>query len=132
MANLGGRVGHGVQPENSVARLPYRRHAVRCHHDGACMRSKLGHSFEATGTKVLITDGQCLVHEQDLWRARRGDSKTKTLFHTGRIRLEWQVDEFTNLGELDDILFYVENLRRREAQPEQAQSDVAPPAQFAV
>jgi len=77
----------------------------------------VAHLAQALVLERLVADGEHLVHEQDVGIDVDRDREAQPDVHAGRVVLHRLIDEFGQLGELDDRLH--RRIGLQPAEPEQ-------------
>ena len=97
---------------------------VRDEDDGGPVGFQLADLVEAFDLEPLVTDGENLVHEQDVGFEVGRDRKPQANRHTGAIGLDRRVDELGDPGECDDLVEALVDLAPRDPQDGRVDVDV--------
>ena len=100
------------------------RRGVRDEHRRAARPLEREHPVDALALERLVADREDLVEEQDVRVHVRRDREPEAHVHPGRVRAHGQVDEALELGELDDVVEGLADLRALHPVDRAAQEDV--------
>ncbi len=92
-----------VHPDRPLAQLRHGLHLVRDEEHRAAGLAQVLHAPEAAALELRVTDGEHLVHEQDLGLEVSRDGEGEPHRHPARVALDRRVDELLDAGELDDV-----------------------------
>ena len=90
------------------------------------------HTIQALDHESDIPDGQHLIENQHIWTQRTGDGKPEANTHSRRIILHRHIDEFPDLGKVDDLVDLPVDFLFRKAQHRAVDVDVFPSRQNRV
>ncbi len=108
--------GRGVRDEDGRPAFPLERHDP----------------VHALALERLVADREDLVEQQDVGVEVHGEREPEAHVHPRRVRAHGQVDEALELGELDDVVERVADLRALHPVDRAAQEDVLPPREVGV
>ena len=114
----------GFEEKGSRTKLPDGRKVMTDKQHGATAARHVVHLANALFLKSGVTDGEDLVHDQDVWSQIGGDGKRQPHAHTRRIPLYWGVYKLRNFGELDDFFESAVNLPLLHAENRSVDVDV--------
>ena len=82
--------------------------------------------------KAHVADGQNFVEDQDLGIDFDGHGEGQTHIHSGGILLDGSVDEFADIGEVDDGLLALQHVAFGVAHQQAVEQDVLPAREFVM
>src|SRR5438105_189453 len=113
-----------VEQQNPGAESAHRLKIVGHQHDRLALFAKLIQASVTLGAKLGIAYCQHLINQQNIGIYLRGDGKSQTHEHAGRILLNGRINEVSQSSKIEDLLFAF--LDRAPGKPEQetVQDDV--------
>jgi len=124
---MNGAIVHG---ENFLTEICDGGHIMAYKKNRPAMAGDILHFAQAFFLEFRVSDGQNLVHDQNLGLQMRRDGEREPHIHPGAIPLHRRVDIPRTAGELDNLIELPRNLGLPHAQDRAVQKDVLPPRQF--
>ena len=122
-----------IQHDTSCTELADGIHIVGNIQNGSAFVSRrIAHSAQAFLLELHITHRQDLVHDHDFGVQVGGYGEGQFYIHAAGIALDRGVDEFPNLGKLDDVLHFGVDLRFGHAQNRAVEVYILPAGHLGV
>ena len=113
-----------VQPERFVAKALDQVERMRDEEDGLAAAAEFRELVEAFVREALVADREDLVDQQDVGVHVDRHREAQAHVHAGRVRLDRGIDEFPQLGEIDDLIEAFLDLALAEAEHDAVDEDV--------
>src|SRR5919106_3487306 len=104
-----------VEEHRALAEPLDRGRVVRDEDDGAAVLLEREDPPEALPLERLVADGEDLVEEEDVGIEESGDGEAEAHGHPGRVRADRPVDRVLELGEGDDLVEALADVRAAQA-----------------
>ena len=100
-----------------------------CEHEEQCAAAReiALHPRDALLLERLVADREHFVGDEDVRRERRRDRESEPHDHARRVVLDRLADVLAQVGERDDLVAPIGDLRRREAKQRRGEIDVGEP-----
>ena len=121
-----------VQEHGALAQPLDRRRVVRDEDDRAALLLEPRDATEALALERLVADREDLVEEQDVRVQERGDGEAEANGHPRRIGPYRAVDRVLELGEGDDLVEALPDVRAAEPVDRTVQEDVLAPREIGM
>ena len=122
----------GREEDRPLAQALDRLRIVRYEQNRAASILEGRDDAEAFPLKVLVTDGEDLVEEENVRLEERGDRKPEPHRHAARVGADRPVDRVLDFGERDDLVEALANLGATQTLDRPVQVDVLATAEVRV